>query len=119
MRKHFITGREPSANDRVKKNSQMSKIIITIESENERKRKDRYILRPRQRTKKEWNMRTMMIAIVVGALGTIPKGLEKTVGTGNQSKNRDHPNYNICTIGPTFSAVKKEVRRKRNTQTRR
>ena len=40
----------------------------------------------------------MMIAILVGALGTVPKGLEKSEETGDQRKNPDHPNYSTWKI---------------------
>ena len=45
-------------------------------SENQRKRKERQVLRPCQRTKKIWNI-VILIPIVFAALGTIPKGLVK------------------------------------------
>ena len=35
-------------------------------------------------------------AILVGALGTVPKGLEKkTEGIGNPMKNQDHSDYSM------------------------
>ena len=41
----------------------------------------------------------MVIPIVVGALGAIPKVLvKKTVKFGNKRTSRDHPNYNIIDI---------------------
>ena len=45
--------------------------------EDKRKQKERQILRPCQRTKKQWNMRMTVIQIVVHALGLVPKCLEK------------------------------------------
>ena len=44
----------------------------------EENEKHRQILRPGQRTEKKlWNMKVKVIPIVVGALGTVPKGLER------------------------------------------
>ena len=41
-------------------------------------------------------MGVKVMSIVVGALGTIPKGLgEKRGGIGNHSKSWNHPNYSI------------------------
>ena len=37
--------------------------------------------------KKLWNMKVKVIPIVVGALGTVPKGLEKGLESGNQRKD--------------------------------
>ena len=46
--------------------------------ENERKRKDKQIFEPCLRLLKElWNIRATVIQIVFGALGTLPKSLEK------------------------------------------
>ena len=36
-----------------------------------------------------WNMKVIMIPIVVSVIKTIPKGLE------NQRQNQDHPDYSI------------------------
>ena len=43
--------------------------------------------------KKMWNIKVTIIRIVVGAFGTVTKGLLK--GLGNKRKNGDHPNYYI------------------------
>ena len=46
--------------------------------------------------KKVWNMKVTMIQVVIGALGTTPKGLGKAAGkVGNRKKSRPHSNYNI------------------------
>ena len=42
----------------------------------ESKKKDKYIDLDRE-LKQVWNMKATMISIVVGALGTVPKGLMK------------------------------------------
>ena len=51
--------------------------------------------------KKLWNMRVEVISIVLGALGMISKDLgeKKTIGIGDQSKNRDHPDHSTVKIG--------------------
>ena len=51
--------------------------VLAKQSENKGKWKDIQILRLCQRTKKLWNMRLMVIPVIAGALGTVPKGLEK------------------------------------------
>ena len=43
-------------------------------------------------------MRVMVIPVIVGALGTVTKSLEKTVGIGNQMKNKDHTDDCIINI---------------------
>ena len=43
-------------------------------------------------------MMMTMVLIVVGALETVSKSLEKTGGTGNQ-KNQYHSDYRITKIG--------------------
>ena len=41
-------------------------------------------------------MKPMMILIVIGMLGIVPKGLEKkTCGTGNQRKNQNYSGHSI------------------------
>ena len=45
-----------------------------------------------------WKMLVRVILIVVGALGTVPKVLEKkTEGIRNHRKKGDHPDYSIVT----------------------
>ena len=44
-------------------------------TQNQRKRKKKQLLRSCQRSKKLWNMKLKVMPIVIGALGTIPKGL--------------------------------------------
>ena len=41
-------------------------------------KKDKYLDLARE-LKKQWNMRVKVVSIVIGALGTIPKGLEKSL----------------------------------------
>ena len=47
------------------------------QSKIKRKRKGKWISRPCQRTKKIWNMKVMVIPVVIGVLRTILKGLIK------------------------------------------
>ena len=98
---------KPSANAGVK-NSQKGKIIINLpnsgfcrpggpQSENQRKRKGRHVLRTCQRTKKKkqsWKIKVTVIQIIIGALGTISKTWQRAGKVGNQM-SQDHPNYNI------------------------
>ena len=43
-----------------------------------------------------WNIRVMVIQIVIGALGTVTKGLIKgTRGLRNNRTSGDYPNYRI------------------------
>ena len=47
-----------------------------------------------------------MIAIVIGALGTIPKSLVKGTGKiGNQGTKRDHLNDDIVEIGKNIAKI--------------
>ena len=76
---HLILARWP---DRVlikKKKKELAIQWILLSYENKSKWKDKQILRPYQGTKKLWNMRMTVIPIVVGALGMVPKGLEKSL----------------------------------------
>ena len=45
--------------------------------------------------KKIWNMKVTVIPMVIGTLGTIPKGLLK----GNKRTSGNHPDYCIIKIG--------------------
>ena len=43
------------------------------------KKRDKYLDLARE-LKKLWNMRVMVISVVIDMLGTVPKGLEREVG---------------------------------------
>ena len=45
--------------------------------------------------KKLWSMKVMVIAIVVGAFGTVPKGMEKRLG---KLKIRKYHNHQITVL---------------------
>ena len=65
-------------------------LIVKIE---ESKKSDNYLHLARE-LRKLWNMRVTVIPIVIGALGTVPKGIRKGSGRiGNWRKNRDCPNW--------------------------
>ena len=60
----------------------------------ENEKKDKYLDIARE-LKRLWNMKVTVIPIVVGALGTFTKSVEKeTVRTRDQSKNWNHWDYN-------------------------
>ena len=68
------------------------------QSKKSNKRKVKELLETRQRTKNMWNMRVTMIPIVIGALGTVLKDLErglKELEIGGQLKQHcwDSPEY--------------------------
>ena len=53
-----------------------------------------------------------MIPIVIGALGTVPKGLEKgTERVGNRRTSRNHSNYSIVEIGQNMEESPGDLRR--------
>ena len=42
----------------------------------------------------QWNIKVMVIPIVVSTLGTVSKGLNRRLGrVENRTTNQDHPNY--------------------------
>ena len=66
----------------------------------ESKKRDKYVDLARE-MKKLWNMKVTIIPIVIGAHGTVTKGLvgTRTGGVGNNRTSGDHPNCNIVEIG--------------------
>ena len=72
-----------------------------LQNENQRKRTEIQVLRVCQRIKKKlWNMKVMMIPILIGARRTISKGLMRSSArVGNRRTSWDHPNYGIVKIG--------------------
>ena len=63
------------------------------ESEN----RDEYLDLSRE-LKKLWNMKETVIPIVIGALGTVTKGLLRELGNLEMRTNGNHPNYSIVEI---------------------
>ena len=53
----------------------------------EREKKDKYLELAREFLKKLWNFKVTFIPIVIGAFGTVTKGLI------NKRTSGDHPNY--------------------------
>ena len=54
----------------------------------------------KKKKKKLWNMRVTVMPVVIGALGTNPKGLIRELrGVRNRRTSRDHPDYSITRIG--------------------
>ena len=63
-------------------------------------------------------MKLTVIPIVTGALGTVPKNLERGIGTiENQIKNRDHQNDIIVVIDQNTKKSLGDLRRFAVTQT--
>ena len=60
-------------------------------------KKDKY---PVREMKKMWNMNMTIMPIVIGALGTVTKGLIRWLG--NNRTSGDHPNYYIIEIGQSW-----------------
>ena len=65
--------------------------------------------------KKLWNMKVMIVQIVIGALGTITKGLLK--GFGNWRTGRDYRNNSIAKNGQNPETSPGDLRRLAVTQT--
>ena len=78
---------------------------------NQRKWKDKQILRPCQRTKKLWNIKMTVILLVIGALGRIPKSLVSWLKVGNGRTSREHSNSSIVEVGQNTEKSPWDVRR--------
>ena len=59
---------------------------------------DKYLDLAKGLKNKLWNMKVMVISIVVGELGTVHKGLRKYRGIGNQRKNQDNLDHGTLKI---------------------
>ena len=80
-------------------------------------KKDKYLDRAGE-LKKQWNMKVTIILILIGAIGTVTKGLIK--GLEDLEKNRtsgDHPNYYTIEIGQNTEKSPGDLRRLAVTQT--
>ena len=80
----------------------------------ESEKEDNYLDLARK-LKKQWNMKVTIIPIVIGAPGTVTKGLIK--GLGNKRTSGDHLNYYIIEIGRNTQKSPGELRRLAVTQT--
>ena len=70
------------------------------------------------KSKKPWNMKVMVIPIVISAFGTVPKRTIKvTGGLGSWRTSRDHPNYYTIEIGQNTEKNPGDMRRLAVTQT--
>ena len=68
--------------------------------------------------KKLLNMRMMVIPILVGTLGTVPKWFRNTTGgTGDQRENRDHTDHSIVKIDENTEKSPGDLRRLAVTHT--
>ena len=73
-------------------------VLKLKESEKKKKKRDKYKDIARE-LKKLWNMKVTVILIVIGALGTLTKGLVQGLkGLEKKRTSRDHPNYSIIKI---------------------
>ena len=79
--------------------------------ENQRRRKERQIFWPCQRTKKKklTSIKVTVISIVIGALGTTPKNAAGRVE--NWRTSRHHPNSIIVKIGQNTGKYPEDLRR--------
>ena len=83
----------------------------------ESKKWDKYLELAREQ-KKLWNMKVKVIAIVIGALVTVTKRIDKgTRGLGNKRTSGDHPNDSIIKIGQNAEKSPGDLRRLAVTQT--
>ena len=89
-------------------------IIIIIINLKENEKKDKYLDLARE-LKKLWNTKVTIMPIVIGALGTITKGLLK--GLEDLDQGRDYPNDNIAENDPNPETSSGDLRRLAVTQT--
>ena len=83
----------------------------------ENEKRDKYFDFARK-LKKQWNMKVTVIAILIGALGTITKSLDKRAGgVGDRSTSGNHHDYNLIKIGQNSEKRPKNLRRLAITQT--
>ena len=80
----------------------------------ESEKKDKYLDLARE-LKKQWNMKVMIVPIVIGALGTITKGLLK--GFRSWRTGRDYPNDSIAGNSQNPETSPGDLRRLAVTQT--
>ena len=81
----------------------------------ESEKKDKYLDLAGE-LKKLWNMKVTIAPIVIGALGTITKGLLKRPGElGSWRTGRDYPNDSIAKNGQNLETSPGDLRRLTNT----
>ena len=81
----------------------------------ESEKKDKY-LDPDRGMKKLWNMKVIVIPVVIRALSAVRIG-KKTRRLGNKWTSGDHPNYSIAEIGQNNEKSRGDLRRLGVTQT--
>ena len=127
---HLIPARRPDLiiiNKKKKKKKKKKKIICKIVdfavpadhriNLKESEKKDKYLDLARE-LKKLWNMKVTIVSIVIGALGTITKGLlKKPRGLGSWRTGRDYPNDNIAKNGQNPETSLGDLRSLAVTQT--
>ena len=79
-------------------------------------KRDKYLGFARELKKKLWNMKLIVITIVIGALGLIPKGLGKILEDVEIKKQVDHPDYSIIKICQNIKKSPGDLRRISVTQ---
>ena len=62
-------------------------------------------------------MKVTVMPIVIGTLGTVPKGLGVAVKVENWRTSREHPDYSIATIAQNTGKSPRDLRRLSITQT--
>ena len=83
----------------------------------ESEKKDKYLDLARE-LKKLCNMKVTIVPIVIGALGTVTKGLLKGLeDLGSWRTGRDYPNYSIAVDGQNTATSPGDLRRLAVTQT--
>ena len=102
----------PSSDDNNEKKSRIFRMVDFAAPADHRVKikesvkRDKYLDLARK-LRKLWNLRVTIIPIVIGALGTIPKGLKKDSGkVENRGMNRDNPDYCIIEIGENTGDLK-------------
>ena len=105
---HLISARRPDLIIINKKRESVK--LSTLLSREESEKKDKYLDLARE-LKKLWNMKVTIVPIVIGALGTITKGLLKGL------EGRDYPNDSIAKNGQNTETSPGDLRRLAVTQT--
>ena len=78
----------------------------------ESKRRDKYLDLARELKKKLWNMKVMVIPILIGALFTVTKRISTmTGGIGEKRASGDHPKDSIVEIGQNTEKSPGDLRR--------
>ena len=83
----------------------------------ENEKRDKYLNIARELKKKLWNRKVTVISVIIGALGTVSKGLVQGYGgLRNKRTSGDHPNYCSVEIGQNTEKSPGDLRRLAVTQ---